>query len=229
MQLLKWGKAILGKRLFGTLMKASFYGHFVAGEDRHSIKPTINRMHSFGVKSILDYSVEEDVSPKQEDVKESESVVPDIGDMIETHEDLEVMKEKVSGSIRRYRPHGSSIHDSLNRRYKLTGARTYFYEGEATCEKNMETFLRCIEAVAGEEVYVNLADVAQVPGSLPCAIFWSLSHDHVHVSDSTDGTGFSAIKMTALGRPSLLVRRQRQILDRLWYHGPFLSSSSCPR
>jgi hypothetical protein len=32
----------------------------VAGEDQEKIKPLVARMHSFGVKSILDYSVEED-------------------------------------------------------------------------------------------------------------------------------------------------------------------------
>ena len=58
---MRLGKAVLGKTLFGAIMKQSFYGHFVAGEDRQSIKPAIHRMHSFGVKSILDYSVEEDV------------------------------------------------------------------------------------------------------------------------------------------------------------------------
>lgn len=54
----------------------------------------------------------------------------------------------------------------------MTGARTFFYQGEAACEKNMEVFLRCIEAVA----------------------------------TTTNTTGFAAIKITALGRPQLLVR-----------------------
>ena len=51
---MKLGQKILGKALFGMLMKQTFYGHFVAGEDQEDIKPTISRMHSFGVKSILD-------------------------------------------------------------------------------------------------------------------------------------------------------------------------------
>ena len=61
LQLMKLGKGVLGKKLFGAIMKQSFYGQFVAGEDRQSIKPAIHRMHTFGVKSILDYSVEEDI------------------------------------------------------------------------------------------------------------------------------------------------------------------------
>lgn len=67
---MKLGQTVLGKRLFSYVMKATFYGQFVAGEDRDDIKPTIHRMHGFGVKSILDYSVEEDISDEQAEEKE---------------------------------------------------------------------------------------------------------------------------------------------------------------
>lgn len=69
---MKLGKAVLGKKLFGYFMKQSFYGQFVAGENRAAIKPVIHRMHTFGVKSILDYSVEEDISQEQAETIEME-------------------------------------------------------------------------------------------------------------------------------------------------------------
>lgn len=52
---------VLGKRLFKSLMEATFYGHFVAGENEQSIKPIIQRMRNYGVNAILNYSAEEDV------------------------------------------------------------------------------------------------------------------------------------------------------------------------
>ena len=52
----------MGKRLFEYVMKRTFYGHFVAGENEHSIRPILDHMRSFGVKSILDYSAEEDIT-----------------------------------------------------------------------------------------------------------------------------------------------------------------------
>lgn len=54
--------------MFNIVMKATFYGHFVAGEDPEKIKPVVERMRQFGVKSILDYSAEEDV-PAEKPVK----------------------------------------------------------------------------------------------------------------------------------------------------------------
>lgn len=45
-------------------MKATVYGQFVAGENLETLKPTIKRLHSFGIKSILDYAVEDDVQSK---------------------------------------------------------------------------------------------------------------------------------------------------------------------
>lgn len=43
-------RRVLGRTLFNRLMKASFYGHFVGGEDQEKIRPAVNRMLTFGVK-----------------------------------------------------------------------------------------------------------------------------------------------------------------------------------
>ena len=42
-------------------MKSTFYGHFVAGEDQNDIRAKVENMMKYGVKSILDYSAEEDL------------------------------------------------------------------------------------------------------------------------------------------------------------------------
>ena len=44
---MKLGQKVLGKKLFGLMMKQTFYGHFVAGEDQERIKPTIGRMQKW--------------------------------------------------------------------------------------------------------------------------------------------------------------------------------------
>ena len=64
-------RKLLGRRLFTQMMKMTFYGHFVAGEDQQGIKPNVERMMKYGVKSILDYSAEEDLA--NESIKEGES------------------------------------------------------------------------------------------------------------------------------------------------------------
>lgn len=40
---MKIARALLGGRLFELLMKSTFYGHFVAGEDRYTIVPKLER------------------------------------------------------------------------------------------------------------------------------------------------------------------------------------------
>ncbi len=46
-------------------MRTTFYGHFVAGEDQKGIRPNVESMMKYGVKSILDYSAEEDLASEK--------------------------------------------------------------------------------------------------------------------------------------------------------------------
>ncbi|KMZ10931.1 proline dehydrogenase 1, mitochondrial isoform X4 [Drosophila simulans] len=162
MTLMKLARNLLGQKLFVLLMKSSFYGHFVAGENRHTIVPALERLRSFGVKPILDYSVEEDITQEEAEKREVESSVSSAGD------------KKEEGSMPQYHVDKSFA----DRRYKVSSARTYFYLNEATCERNMEIFIKCLEAVSG----------------------------------ATFGTGITAIKLTALGRPQLLLQLSEVIM-----------------
>ncbi|KAK3927072.1 Proline dehydrogenase 1, mitochondrial [Frankliniella fusca] len=160
--LMKVCKAIMGEKMFTALMKGTFYGHFVAGEDQERIRPTLERLRSFGVKPILDYSVEEDLSQEEAEKREVESSVSELGD------------EKVQGTM----PQFHVDKTFADRRYKVSSARTYFYLNEATCERNLEIFQQSLQAVAG----------------------------------ATYGTGLAAIKLTALGRPQLLLQLSEVIM-----------------
>lgn len=108
-------------------MKASFYGHFVAGEDQEAIKPVISNLEKFGVGAILDYSVEEDLS--ENETKGHMGKNPD--------ESLDPADEHAQ-----YKPHV----EFADRRKGVYSARTYFYEGEEECDMRVNTFLKCIDA-----------------------------------------------------------------------------------
>ncbi|KAK6045252.1 hypothetical protein COOONC_17243 [Cooperia oncophora] len=59
-------RATLGQSLFKKILKGTFFGHFVAGERaREAVEPVVARLKRYGVKSILDYSVESDLSSEQ--------------------------------------------------------------------------------------------------------------------------------------------------------------------
>ena len=62
---MNFGKKFLGERIFNGLMKSTFYGHFVGGEDQVALKPVVSRLQKFGVGAILDYSVEEDINENE--------------------------------------------------------------------------------------------------------------------------------------------------------------------
>ncbi|TKS78478.1 Proline dehydrogenase 1, mitochondrial [Collichthys lucidus] len=69
-EIMDLGKKILGQKAFDQFMKMTFYGQFVAGEDHMTIRPLIQKNQAFGVGSVLDYSVEEDISQEEAEQKE---------------------------------------------------------------------------------------------------------------------------------------------------------------
>ncbi|KAM9821043.1 proline dehydrogenase 1, mitochondrial-like [Neosynchiropus ocellatus] len=150
-------KKLLGQRMFEKLMKMTFYGQFVAGEDHNAIKPLIRKNQAFGVGAVLDYSVEEDLTQEEAEKKEMDSCVSE----------AEKESPDAGHRERKYKAH----RQFGDRRGGVISARTYFYADEAKCDNQMETFINCIKASGGA---------------------------------SSDG--FSAIKMTALGRPQFLLQ-----------------------
>nr|CDJ97420.1 Proline dehydrogenase domain containing protein [Haemonchus contortus] len=159
-------RAVLGQTLFKKLLKSTFFGHFVAGESREEVEPVVARLKQFGVKSILDYSVESDLS-SEEAVKKAKSsqLTAEIAPAaIKSRIDPKTLQ----GTQKQY-----AVHEEFaDRRKDVVGARTYFYEGEETCDRNRDIFMETIDAVA----------------------------------KVTHGEGFAAIKATALGRPTLLLK-----------------------
>lgn len=53
---------MLGKNLFGKLMKGTFYGHFVGGADGIELKPIVEQLRNNGITGMVTYSAEEDLS-----------------------------------------------------------------------------------------------------------------------------------------------------------------------
>uniref|UniRef100_A0A3Q3FUV6 Proline dehydrogenase n=1 Tax=Labrus bergylta TaxID=56723 RepID=A0A3Q3FUV6_9LABR len=153
--------------MFEKMMKMTFYGQFVAGEDHNSIKPLIQKNQAFGVGAVLDYSVEEDLTQEEAEIKEMDSCVS------------EAEKESPGADHRekKYKAH----RQFGDRRGGVISARTYFYADEAKCDNQMETFINCIKASGG-----------------------------------ASAEGFSAIKMTALGRPQFLLEFSEVLVK--WRH-----------
>ncbi|XP_060763439.1 proline dehydrogenase 1, mitochondrial [Neoarius graeffei] len=162
-EIMDLSKKLLGQTLFEKLMKMTFYGQFVAGEDHQSIKPLIQKNRAFGVGAVLDYSVEEDLTKEEAETKEMESCVS--------------ASEKENPGMD-HRERKFTAHRKFgDRRDRVMSARTYFYADEVKCDQHMETFVKCIKASGGS------------------------SED-----------GFSAIKMTALGRPQFLLQFSEVLL-----------------
>ncbi|ESO00677.1 hypothetical protein HELRODRAFT_82857 [Helobdella robusta] len=135
-KVMKLARKLVGKNLFEKIMKASFYGQFVAGEDAERIKPVVERNMSFGVKSILDYSAEKD--NHVEEARTTELKIK------KTNEEKKFNKNKKADD-KKFSP----SYEFGDRREHVISARTYFYEDEKQCDENMQHFIRGIDAVSG--------------------------------------------------------------------------------
>ena len=101
-------------------------------------------MDEVGVGSILDYAVEEDLDKPKATQMEMQSCVPEE----ETYQKIERVSDPLpfrKSSSFQYQPQQKFA----DRRVGVVSARTYFYEDEEQCDKNMENFLYCIEAAGG--------------------------------------------------------------------------------
>ncbi|KAI6076117.1 Proline dehydrogenase 1, mitochondrial-like protein [Aix galericulata] len=135
-ELLQLGRRVLGRALFERLMKMTFYGQFVAGEDQEAIKPLIRRNRAFGVGAVLDYSVEDDLGS----APAGRQPLPSCTSAAEKERGGAEQREKKQHQAHR----GPGSH-----RNGVASPRTYFYADEAKCDQHMETFLRCIDASSG--------------------------------------------------------------------------------
>ncbi|KAL3313017.1 hypothetical protein Ciccas_008382 [Cichlidogyrus casuarinus] len=90
-------------------------------------------MRKYGVRTILDYSAEKDI-------QESEAV------NIVKQSLAEVVKEPNSRPNSALKEFETSI-KFADRSQNVVSARTYFYESEAKCDKNMEIFIDSIDSV----------------------------------------------------------------------------------
>lgn len=134
-EIMDLGKKVLGQTTFNQFMKMTFYGQFVAGEDHRAIKPLIQKNQAFGVGSVLDYSVEEDISEETDKQKEMDSCVSSA-----VNESMDVSHEGEKHQA--HKPLGG-------RRVGVTPTRAYFYSDEAKCDRHMDTFIKCIKASGG--------------------------------------------------------------------------------
>jgi hypothetical protein len=73
------------------------------------------------------------------------TIIPKVKVSVDLDVDENHSINKFVGTIKRYHSH----QEFADRRYKVESARTYFYLNEAQCERNMEIFMRCLEAVSG--------------------------------------------------------------------------------
>ena len=106
------------------------------------------------------------------------------------------MTKGAEGEKGSFSEHITKSHEKFgDRREKVVSARTHFYENEMACDVNM-----------GECGGTRDNDVSNLVLKTSVAIISGIFMDSIDaVAGTTGGTGFAAIKITALGKPKLLL------------------------
>ncbi|GAX27792.1 proline dehydrogenase [Fistulifera solaris] len=113
--LLRMTRKVCGDRITDSLLKATLFGHFCAGENIHQVKQVAKKMQeAANIGSILDYAAEDD--------GQADSVH---GKQTKAKSKLEELAETVL----------------VENHPKV---RTYVYVDEAECDRHTQTFVSCI-------------------------------------------------------------------------------------
>lgn len=69
--------AILGPGFTNAVLRATFFGHFCAGENGASIQPTVAKLNAAGIGSILDYAAENELeeAPSEDEAPPDAEVI----------------------------------------------------------------------------------------------------------------------------------------------------------
>lgn len=144
-RLMKFSRALLPKVVFEWLMRRTFYGQFVGGVDVEDLRPKLAKMQEYGVRPILDYSVEADLGADTDDTVPETQVVDPQDPQFKQYKQFK--QDKISSQ--------RNTHHVV--------ARSYPYLGEENCEKNLAIFMECLKT-AGEVCEQDAFSAIKVTG-----------------------------------------------------------------
>ncbi|VBB27773.1 unnamed protein product [Acanthocheilonema viteae] len=183
-QLLMVGlKKIFGEKLYAKLLKLTFFGQFVGGETVSEVQETMKRLKKYGVKSILDYCVESDISSDKAEKKTVQGI--DEGEIR-----IEPVGNVDKATVEKTQQH-YTVHKEFGDCRKDVSTRTYFYENEVQYNKNCDIFCASVDAIIS----------------------------------AVGNYGINCIKLTALGRPQLLLKLSELIVQSDNFYNRLIRSS----
>ncbi|KAI0214664.1 Proline dehydrogenase 1, mitochondrial [Lamellibrachia satsuma] len=243
-QLIKLCRRVMGKNLFSRFMKITFYGQFVAGEDEQEIRPLVERNRTFGVKSILDYSVEKDLSREEAQQAEmascvSEAEPPNVkGTTANERIKQGMSRDRLARSVRVVsrevdkkamssgRMSGSPVLCSAWPHMSDTSSRVVVLVDPQTGKVGSDTRFRAHREFGDRRDSVVAARTFFYEDEEQCETnLHNILNAIDAVSGTTNGSGFTAVKLTALGRPQLLLQLS-EVLSRVRRYFDVLASTS---